>query len=952
LRDCLNAEEILGLLGDEGLAPEVESEIHAHLAECEACAALLAASSRTSADVASTLASGQASAGLRLGRYEIEALIGCGAHGAVYRCLDPSLRRPVAVKVERIDPDQAPESAERLRARLLEEARSMARFRHANVVPIFDVGTFEGQVYLVMELMEGGTLRQWLRDHAAGWREVVDRFVLAGRGLAAAHAVGLVHRDFKPENVLIDEAGEVKVSDFGLALETATPAGALTPELPAVAVPASSSEPSSSESRSIAGTPGYMAPEQLGGRPSGPPADQFGFCAALYEALYGELPYPRQVSSPAGWIMAEPPSGTRVPRWVRRILLRGLALAPEDRYPTLDELLGALTADPSARRRRLLAKAGVVGLTLAALSAAGLTLFRIWAADPCRSPEGELAQVWNGEARARVRAAFAAAGGAGALATAAYAEKAMDRASGAWLAAYRDACVATRERHVQPEAALNLRLDCLAEQRMDMQAAVDILEHPRGDDLASTLGAAITLPAAGECADARLLPIVPPIPAAVRPQVDRLRLQLARGTALMGAGRYHDALEALKGVPKEAEALGLIGLEVKALDRLGTAHADLDDYRPSLELYRRAEALATAAQMHVLATAAAAGLAEAEALSGGTTADVDRWLGRAREDLQRVGMGGESEYDVDSVAGLLEALRGHPAEAAVDLQRALQLAHQILGRDRIQVLRIQNNLALALADLGRYDESLALQRNIVASLDGALGPRNPQALLPEINLARALFNLGRTDDAAAALQDLFARTSDRERAPEAEGLALRAAVEARQGDRAASLRSAALAVDMGSRLGLLSIPNWDDLHALLMEAYLDDGRADLAVQEYQKFIAPTHPPSEAPGDVRFWRLGGWAYLAAGQPRRALPLLESTLKVGAVRPQYPSWMPRAQYQLAAALVEVHGARSRAEALAEAAHEALSKKAEDRDLLSEVDEWRARTFAMRGHAMRRP
>ena len=273
--------------------------------------------------------------GSRIGRYVLREPLGRGGMGLVYRAHDPDLHREVAIKVVHARPGRRGSEE-----RLLAEARAMARLRHPCVVPIFDVGTLDGGIYLVMPLVGGGTLRDWLGASVRPWREVVDRFLSAGRGLAAAHAVGLVHRDFKPHNVLLEEDGTVMVGDFGLVVAD--------PGEPGAGVMAAGVT-------SVAGTPAYMAPEQAAGDVVDARADQYSFCVALWEGLTGRRPTDDETRPRTG-----PPApslrlgvGAKdldTTRWLFEVLTRGLSFQPARRWPSMDALLGELTSRIAARR--------------------------------------------------------------------------------------------------------------------------------------------------------------------------------------------------------------------------------------------------------------------------------------------------------------------------------------------------------------------------------------------------------------------------------------------------------------------------------------------------------------------------------------------------------------------------------------------------------------------------
>ncbi|TMQ22517.1 MAG: hypothetical protein E6J91_01185, partial [Deltaproteobacteria bacterium] len=302
-----------------------------------------------------------------VGRYEICEVLGAGAMGVVYRARDPELDRAVAIKVVRTG-DAARSSG----ARLLREAQAMARLRHPNVVPIFDVGPAQDAVFVAMPLLEGGTLRGWLNAGGRSFDQVLDHFIAAGRGLAAAHAAGLVHRDFKPDNVLLGADGEVQVADFGLARLAGH-------DVPPRSDTGSHGSDGLSQTGDVVGTPAYMSPEQLRGRPSDGRADQFSFCVALWEGVFGQRPFPRL---PPGTpdplhvrleaITAGPvaPSRRDRPAWVAQVLMRGLAEDPVRRWPTMQALLDAIAAHRAPRRwpRRLAIAAAAIGVAVAWLA--------------------------------------------------------------------------------------------------------------------------------------------------------------------------------------------------------------------------------------------------------------------------------------------------------------------------------------------------------------------------------------------------------------------------------------------------------------------------------------------------------------------------------------------------------------------------------------------------------
>ncbi|HEX3694338.1 MAG TPA: bifunctional serine/threonine-protein kinase/formylglycine-generating enzyme family protein [Polyangia bacterium] len=330
--------------------------------------------------------------GAHIGRYVILERVGSGAMGVVYGAYDPELDRKIALKLLLKPRGGAHKPG--ASARLLREAKAMARLAHPNVVAVHDVGLVDEQVFLAMEFLAGGTLRRWLQTEQRSWRQILDVFIAAGRGLAAAHAAGLVHRDFKPENVLLDKDGRPRVVDFGLARESGSTTedesaslggGAAANEITVDAAAVAAASAAAMGSRTggghletltrtgaLMGTPAYMAPEQFLGERADERTDQFSFCVALYEALYGERPFAGDdlislsVSVTEGQVRALP-KDRGVPTWVRRAILRGLRPNPVDRFPSMAWLIGALEDDPAIKRRRRLIAAGLAGVVLASL---------------------------------------------------------------------------------------------------------------------------------------------------------------------------------------------------------------------------------------------------------------------------------------------------------------------------------------------------------------------------------------------------------------------------------------------------------------------------------------------------------------------------------------------------------------------------------------------------------
>ena len=306
--------------------------------------------------------------GARIGRFVVEGELGAGAMGVVYVAHDRELDRRVALKVLKGTGDQ-----EAL-LRLQREGQAMARVTHPNVITVHEAGIQGRIVFLAQELLDGGSLRQWL-EQPHSQREILDKFITAGRGLAAAHKAGLVHRDFKPDNVLLGKDGRVRVSDFGLARSLAgIEALDRTLDLRGGTPPEDTHTPMARMTRTgaVMGTPLYMSPEQHRGEHADERSDQFSFCVALYEALYGDVPFPGKTAvaladAVIAGRMQPPPKGAKVPAHLRRVLLRGLTTDPAQRYPSMDALLADLAYDPARKLRRVGIAAAIVVLVAGAV---------------------------------------------------------------------------------------------------------------------------------------------------------------------------------------------------------------------------------------------------------------------------------------------------------------------------------------------------------------------------------------------------------------------------------------------------------------------------------------------------------------------------------------------------------------------------------------------------------
>lgn len=667
--------------------------------------------------------------GAFLGRYLVLDLVGRGGMGEVYVAYDPELNRKVALKVLRHDRPARP--GDPLRARLLREARAAARLVHPNLVTLYDVGAVGERVFLTMELVDGVDLSAWRRAGPRSWRDVLRVFRDAGRGLAAAHRAGLVHRDFKPGNVMVARDGRVVVLDFGLARDAG-------PQPPPAAGPGAedgSGPPAETGGR---GTPAYMAPEQFRDAAVGPPADQFSFCAALYEALYGEPPYPgdtregRRQSVERGAVR-EAPAGARVPGWVRRAVLRGLSPDPAARFATMDDLLAALARDPALRRRRWATAAALAGVAVAGVAAWGRVERR--QALLCTGAERKLAGLWDDARRGEVRAGLARAGGSHARQTWGHVEPLLDGYARQWVAAHTEACEATHRRGEQSAQMLDLRMACLEGRRREIRAVTDLMARADAPVARNAVALAAGLSGLAACADPRALLAVAPPPddPATLARLDEVRSWLAEGKALETSGKYGEAFALSERAVHAADALGYRPLAAEARLALAPTHARLGRAEAMRETLLDAAAVAQASGHDAALARAFNYLILVSHLTGDPGA-AHVWARLAGSTLERLGGHDEIAAEREGFLGMVANQEQRPLVAVEHFRRHLALMARAGSKRPLHP--VYQNIGVSLIKAGRYREAEAQFERGLRELERTFGRDHP-------DVAGALFNLGR-----------------------------------------------------------------------------------------------------------------------------------------------------------------------------------------------------------------
>ena len=918
---CLDEATIAALL-DGGLADDRAAlvEIENHADRCPGCRGLLVHLARDAAPRPAQTAP--------FGRFVVVERIGAGAMGTVYSAHDPNLDRKIALKLLTLSPADAASSARR--ARFVREAKTMARLSHPNVVQVFEVGNVGEQLFIAMELVEGTTVRT--RDRAAAWhwREVVSLFIQAGRGLAAAHAAGIIHRDFKPENVLVGSDGRVRVGDFGLSSWAAESVASLAPTDDPLTI---------TRTGTMVGTPAYMSPEQLAGEAGDACSDQFSFCIALFESLYGERPFAgNDVEALAAAMAAgavREPTGRKVPRRLRAIVLRGLAKDPGQRFPSVAALVSQLERELSRRPRRwaLLAAAVV-------LASFALVLIRPGQrARLCAGGADRLVGVWDPAARARVRRALAGANKPYVREMLPIVEAALEGYAHGWAAMDTEACAATRVRGEQSDELLTLRGACLERKKQALGAVVEVLAEGRPEVLERSIQLTESLEPIADCGNIAALTqrVRPPADPTLARKVTALEAELARSRALVEAGQYDRAESLARTAVQAARALPYRPVLAQSLFQLARVRFDGAHAADGKELAREALWAAQAAGddetvahacIKLMGQAAfdrdplqrtwhECAVATLERL-GKPTLLMAHFLDKEANELDRAGdVEGalaerkraialfEKTGDTLGLARILVVTatqmhgQGKGIEAGPYLERALQIAEHRGGSSHPLVAKVLNARVLIAYDQQRYQAALADLKRAETISEAALGPDSKE-LADSLNRAAwVLSDLGRFDEAIAAGR---------------RALAIIENIQGREGiDVATTLSS----------IGHLFIQRKQYAQAL---PYLER-----SFSIYRKKVALDHPDAA----MTLVEIGE-AQVGIGKIDRALGTLTQATALCSRHPEDAGNLGTSQFELAKALA-AHGERERARRTAEQALANTRKDPAGAEGVAAIENW---------------
>jgi eukaryotic-like serine/threonine-protein kinase len=686
--------------------------------------------------------------GTAIGRYIVLGVAGHGGMGVVYRAYDPELQREVALKLLRGRRSARQGAAE---ARLRREAQAMARVSHPNVLPVYDVGVFDARVWIAMEFLVAETLADWLESTPRPWQAVLAMFIQAGRGLAAAHEVGLVHRDFKPQNVLIGPDGRARVMDFGLA-RVAAADSEISGDVDGIAI--EDYDTQLTAAGSVVGTPRYMAPEQHFARPIDARADQFGFCVALYEALYHVRAFvgeslPELARRKHEGDLSQRDAGLELPGWLRKVIVRGLAGDPDERHPSMVALLDELGRDPTARRRRVLLGVGAGVIAIAGVAGTAAVLA---GARPCHDADRKLAGVWDDDRRAEIRSAIEGTGLPYALDTWTRVAASTDAYTTAWVEAHDGACAATKVYGEQSEELLDLRIACLDRRRGELAARLDVLAHADAEVVESAIESGARLRPIAQCAVAEELLAQSPAPtdAASIATIERVERELARGMALRAAGKAADAVTLLEPTAESARALGYRPLEARVLGELGDAVGD--DGHAAHERTLLLEGLAAAFAGRSTRTAAEiiSSLCFTDGYQLQASRDAHAWARLGEALIESLGGDEQLSLALQNAEAVTYVVDGDPTRAQRLIDDVLTRTHA-LDPDNPALASINANVGALLATRGQYVAARRYLEGAIVEHRRSFGEHHPGVLSVESNIGALDMFEGRYREAVAHL---------------------------------------------------------------------------------------------------------------------------------------------------------------------------------------------------------
>ncbi|MCH9680924.1 MAG: tetratricopeptide repeat protein [Deltaproteobacteria bacterium] len=709
---------------------------------------------------------GLPSIGAHVGRFQILDRLGVGGAGEVFSAYDPQLDRRIAIKFLLATPGEGRDASERATRRLLREGRALAHVEHPNVVGVHEMGTDHGRVFMAMDYVQGVTLKQWLLRHPPARNQlprVLEILRQAGRGLAAAHETGLIHRDVKPSNILVGDDGRVRVADFGLARSDGRqgwlPDEDLNAPSPSVELDAPI-DGRVTRTGAVAGTPADMAPEQLAGEKLSPRTDQYGLSMVAWEAIFGIRPSRADALGEGPTPTRAPPRGYEyVPAQLVAALRKGLEPRPSARHSSMTALLGYLEM-PSTRSARR--RVTVVALVGSAAVASGVYVLADADEDhPCAMGQAQIERVWNDERSDALVQALTATPARYAAESTQRVQTTLDEYAAAWVEGYRDACEATHVRRVQSEDRLAERMTCLERRRRELEAVVSVLSQPDPSIAERALELTGSLPPVDPCADVAFVgaTVEPPRDPEVRARVEALREELAYASKLDRVGKYQEATRRATAVLEGASAVDYPPLLAEAQLVVGSSQSKTD--RDEAEQYLRSAFMSAQAAGHdSVASTAAERLAFVVGVRRRRYPEALVWVDIAKAGAIRRG---EAEGPLMARALRTEGMLHLHLEdwdatrEAIEASRAL--FERIEGSEN-SLLSLLQDEGTMLLDRGHGEQAKQRFEQVLERRRLRFGEHHPRVAQAYQALGLAEMRLNDTDAARVALERALAMTRD------------------------------------------------------------------------------------------------------------------------------------------------------------------------------------------------
>ncbi len=748
---CLDENQVLALVHGRLKGAELEAA-QQHLDGCVDCLDLVGFYQQSAQDVEAEVETYdhdfvplseseeidlKAPEGSKIGRYEVIRSLGRGGMGVVYLARDPKLGRRVALKL--VKPSlSSDERADHFEKRLMREARAMAQLAHPNVLTIYDVGIQEGQVFLASEWVDGCTMDEWMGQGPHRWPTIAQRFREAARGLVAAHAAGLIHRDFKPSNVMVGKDERVRVFDFGLVKSTTANIGDITTQL---------------SGNFVVGTPAYMAPEQMVGKTADERSDQFSFCASIYEALAGVRPFTgrnlTELLTNIGSGKLEEPK--KIPKWLWDLIRRGLKKKPEERHESMAVVLQIMEDGLSNRRRRSV----LAGAFAALVGGAVLALSGVWPgqdaqAARCGKLEIDLGASWNPVLRDKIETATLASSLPFASTSWQTTSGLIDTYAVDWKRELRASCIETRIAKQQSQVLLQRRSDCFERLRSELASVTSTLVGGEDNTVTSMVALAQGLSPIDSCSAARARDEFSSLAGeGEREAIRKLWPQVKEVDSLLTRGDYHEVLVQSESLLTQTRSNRRA--EARLLGSRGTALQLLGDYKDAVVALESSFYAAVAGRHDEIAAQATTHIYKLVVVLLKDEEGASSWLQLAGSAVERVNtpLARGHWRRVQGKAALVrkdyEAAEGH-------FRASLELLESTLGPEHREVAMAVGALGRCQATMGDASEAHATLGRAVQLWSALAGPGHPDTAVAQIDLAAGMSAQGKAADAKTLVE--------------------------------------------------------------------------------------------------------------------------------------------------------------------------------------------------------